>query len=102
MTKNQFKEKIIKEFEEKYFDKNSISGLTQKYLNSFTELVKAIRNLLLSSKLDEIVELAFRECGVKKKKVHLDEPRLYQCENTAFNSCIDERSKLEKLFKGEL
>ena len=50
-----YKEKILEEFDKKYMDKNSISGLNQKDFKNFPDLVKDIRNNFISTKIQQAV-----------------------------------------------
>ena len=102
MTKNQYKEKTLKEFEDKLkpicdgFDAwcEEHKYTQNKYETNETYL--AVESFILS-KLDQIVDLAFRECGMKE---NINNP--YDRDNAmhqrGFNFCIDERSKLESNF----
>ena len=58
--------------------------------------------------LDEIVELAFRECEMEKREINwlTGECKMHEnpnefCDCKIWNNCIDERSKLENKFLGK-
>ena len=99
ITKNQFKEEVSKTYDNKIPERILNEDNPQYILgwNACRYLSKSV----LSQKLDEIVELAFRECEIKKKDESGDWSKKGYNEELrvqGFNSCIDERSKLEKKF----
>lgn len=81
-TKQDYKNKVLQQFNEKF------SPIPAKY--------RVFIEPFLSKSIDEIVELAFKECGVGKWDVGLKESY-----TQGFNSCISERSKLENKFLGK-
>ena len=87
MTKNQFKEKTLQGFDNKFGEQIHDLSLSAHAGGNITDDIKS----LISQSLDEIVELAFRECKMEE-----------ELSQYIWNRCIGERSKLEKLFKGEL
>ena len=61
-------QKIIKEFDEKYYDKGTPSGLNQKEFRNFPELLKNSRLFLLSS-LHQVATEAIEAVKLEKKEI---------------------------------
>ena len=115
MTKNQFKEHVFKELEKiilvdsimavnstpevgEVFDLEKLN-YTNARLNELNGFIWDKCKPLFSQSLDEIVELVFRECERDKKVINYQNMLANEEQRSiGFNSCIDERSKLENKF----
>lgn len=101
MKSSHLTAEILKSFDERYFDKNSPSGLNQKTFRSYPELVRDIRESFLTASITRVLSAA-REGTRVEKWEHPTICKVWDDENThctcdaspeTYNSALAEVSK---------